>query len=390
MRSPVLQVSSALPVPFRFLALAWRAVRTVPGVWVIRGLFEAFSVLFRLSFLFAFGLLFVVHFANHVEAGGTAFAWPDALLQTLQQPSAFVGVAGVLVVGSLFLFAAESFTFAGMWSATSRAVTGADVRRWSGAWSGAIASFPHAVGIRLLVRCSELTLLAMIAGTLAITAATAGFVADWSGSPLLAPSVTWALILTFGSAMAIVFRLSAELVAAAVYLDDVSLGEGILRAAATVIRRPIYLYRLFIAAAAVLIPPLGVAWLAAIGHHVFVIDAPLLATLLRLFAELAIVAGLVAFSVMMHATFFAYYAWDHDHIDRGEVLKSAPTIELSQLLPERYDHVVSVDQILGPWDDADRVPATLQTPDVERSAPPSVRAAAAYNLTAILSKDEEE
>lgn len=368
-----------LPTPFRFLRLGWRGARRVPGVWLLRGGFEFAAYLYRFLFAFGFGLLFVVHFATFAEAGLPLPLYPTLLFETIARPGTMAALLGLATVGWAVLFAAESFVYAGMWSALREATVNRSTRPWTSAFTGAFASFGQAVSVRLLVRLCDATLFVTLMGILLTTGWIAARVGAWTDSALLAPAMTWAAILTVVSVALVVVRLTTEFVAAAVFVDDVGLGEGILRAAQTTLRNPLYLYRLFIVSAAVLIPPLLAGWLAALLQNVlFAVDATALASVFRLGAELAIVVGLVMFSVMMHATFFAYYAWSTQRLEAFGVSSDHP--KLTELLPTSYKNVANVDEILGPWDDAPK-------PSLELPPP---RRADGHDLSAILLPQEEE
>lgn len=384
-----LQVATyARPHPVRFLSLAWRAIRRVPDVWVARLSFDLFAYAFRFVVLFAVGLGFVLHLGIHVRSGLPLSGWPTALLASAGRPGVVVGLGGMVFVIWLFMFAVEAFVFAGIWSATRTSLLDGDLRRWRAVWDGAVASFPQALAVRVLVRASEVVLLVATVGSVVLIWRTASFVAAASGSAFVAPAATWALLLTIGTCAAIVLRLTAEFVAAAVYIDGVGLGEAILRAATTVLAHPVYVYRLFIMAAAVLIGPLLVAWAAATAQNLLMLTASgeALAWVLRFAAEFAIIAGLGAFSVMRHGTFFAYYAWEHDRIERSRVAKPKPTIRLADLLPPSYDHIVDVSEILRPWTADEILPVDDDAPLAATPHP-----VGAYDLGAILgTRDEEE
>lgn len=378
--------SGNLPQPARFLRLGWRGLRRAPTAFLVRAVFELFAYAVRAFALFGAGLLVVTHLALFLGSGGAPSAWPETFGATALRPGVLLGVLGAAFTLWAGLFAAESLAFAGVWSALRRGVQGADSTSLRLLLRGAVASFPEALKIRLFVRGAELTLVAVFIGTLAAAVPLGQWVAAVSKQPVLAPSVMWAVVLTVLTSSIALVRLSAELVAAAVYLDGVGLGEALLRAGQRVVSHPIYVYRLFVVAASVLIPPLLCAWAAALLQNFFVgsPQADTLGMLLRVGAEVAILLGFALFSVMLHATFFVYYQWERGgpvELDPAPVRPRRTMISLSELVPREYPYVVDVEELLGPWSDDDVLPTT---PSTAAMAPRG-----AYDLGAILREGKD-
>jgi hypothetical protein len=182
------------------------------------------------------------------------------------------------------------------------------------------------------------------------------------------------------------------------FLEGVGLGEGIVRAALVVARAPLLVYRLFVLAAGILIVPLLVYWAAIMFQNVAISVPELsgIATSARLVAELVLVCGVAAFAVMLHATFFAYYAWTVGGLEASVLAagegSGPPPRSLEEFVPASYEHVAPIDEVLGPWH-PDDVMEPIAEP--EQTKPEDQLPEGPFDLKGILRvsaehRDEEE
>lgn len=382
----------APPAPSAFFKAAWRIAKRVPGVFFVRLAYDFFATFFRIATLFVVGLAFVVHFGDHLSAGHSLLSWPNEMLQVVTRPGTIVGLAGTIFMGWMLLFAAEAMAAAGIWGAVTDVLAGRQVSRFGTAIRAGVIRFPEAVLQRIFATFVEATLFAVTIGTCIAAYAAAGKLQLWFGESIVLSAATWASLLTLLACSAVLVRLTAEFVAASLFIDGIGLGEAISRAAEAVVAHPIHLYRLFVLAAGILIAPLFGYWLAILLQN-FAVNVPALSTaamLVRMGAEMLLLAGFAAFIVMLQASFFTYYAWWNGTLDpallaenpvaRGEVP------DLEALLPKKYDVIVDVDDLLGPWDSDDVLPPS--DPAEQQQVAQVVEGP--FDLGAILTGDEAD
>lgn len=363
--------------------------RRSPGLFAVRFCYDIFAVGFRTVIGVALFLAALAHLIGALDANTPLQMWPVALISDLGEPQAVIGVAGFLFTGWMILFAAEALASAGVWGTLADLVRGREVRPLTTAFGRATERFADAVVVRLFTTCATVMLVSVLAGSVFGAVMVAAEFGVTVGFPTVGTAAAWALIFTLVAASVALVRLTVELVAAPLFVEDQQLGEAMLRAAGAVLRRPVFVYRLFVMAAAVLIPPLFLYYIAIMFQNVALqFDAMVgVAAILRVAADFVMLGGFAAFMVALHSMFFAYYAWAVQALDDGwlapETSTTAPSI--ADIVPSRYDNIVDVDDILGDWP-----PDTLV--DVSNMAQASSEPVPVgpFDLNAILRNDEEE
>ena len=384
-----------LPAPLHLFKAGFAVARRAPSIWIARIGFEVAAYAARVGAVFTVGLWFVAHLGIHLADGGVPSTWPKALLATLSDPAVPIALGGAIVAAWAVLLACESLVYAAMWGGLNESLRRPGSIGLGVVGAAAFETFGRAVGIRWLVHVAEATLVAVTIGSMFIIGAIADAFGAGSSDPLVAKALTWALCLTVLTTSLAAVRLCIELVAAAAYVEDSSLGEALSAAAHTVVEHPIYVYRLFVISAVVLVPPLAIGWLAAILQNVFLMTPGLetVAGLLRMTAEAALLLGLALFSVALQSTFFVYYAWRTGRFQDDELGRPRHLVRLQDLLPPHYAVVVDVDDALAQWPE-DHPEVTRGIGGPARAARPSTTRRNNYDFRMILrdsaTSDEEE
>lgn len=350
--------ANSMPAPVAFLRAGWTLVRTDPWILAARILSDLANLALRAATAFMLGLFVVMHFGNHVKAGGSLLGWPAAAAEHFTRPAVLAAMLGFAFAGWAVTFTIRCAFDAGIWGVLGSAARGQSVARVRSLFVQMTREFPRAVGIRALTTCTDFVLVSVIVGTVVASAELAAHAGVALGSPRVVPALIIAASGVAICTFAVLMRLTAAFVAAPAFVERGELGEALLLAAQAVIRNPVYVYRLFIMAAAVLIPPLFAYWLIALAQNL-AYEVPALAPVLlvvRLAGEALLIAGIAAFVVMLHATFFAYYAWRRGYLamttEKGqrERLRARPgTPSLDELVPKEYPHVVPVDELMAEW-----------------------------------------
>ena len=365
--------SQSLPTPAAFLRAGWSLARHDPTLFVGRLVSDLANLAVRLGTALVVGSIVAAHLSSHVRGGGSVLSWIDAVVQRFTRPSVLAAFGGLLLAGWALTFVIRCVVDAGIWGVLGDAARGARVVKLRSMVARMTDGFARAVAVRALTTCTDVTLVAVTLGCLAGGASVALWAGSQTGSSLVVPAIVLAMTNTMLISAVVLLRLTAEFVAAPAFLDDASLGEALLTAAAAVVERPVFLYRLFIVAASVLIAPLFVYW-AVLMFGNLAYDVPGVGPVLfvaRFVAQGLVLAGIAGFVVMLHATFFAYHAWSRGYLlmnqDRkaGKVARP-PTLDV--LLPKEYPHVVPVDEIMGEWPPDSILPAPRDR-SVEDDAP---------------------
>lgn len=378
--------------PSVFFRAGWAAARRAPVVFVARAFFDLATTAVRLVAVVVAVVSLTVHLGVHLQQGGTPLGWLETVARIASRPGMMIGVAGMLFTVWLALMFLEAITNGGIWTVLADGVQGREHGSARDFLRGALSRFPDALKQRLFASVVDATLFSVTIGTVLGAIALSRFVGLASGSAVIAPALVWATVLTLFGLSAGILRLTTEFVAAPMFLEGVGLGEGILRAARTVALAPVRVYRLFVLAAGVLIPPLFLYW-AAIMFQNLTLEMPQLqafAGATRMVAELVLLCGVAGFAVMMHAAFFAYYSWTVGRLDT-QILRPAadrkPTRGLQAFLPESQAHTVKLDDVIGGWEDRD----VMETREPPSSPPPGDDAPPGeFDLDSILRRTDQE
>ncbi len=296
---------SALPYYKAALAIVFQNPRL--AAWKIAG-----DVVSRLTQ----GLIALVVIASF----GTAIA---AVPQAFQSAAFITGITGTAFVLWLFSLSFNAFIHSGIYATLNHILktpqpgaTPSDTQPTDDSaqptpsfFSSALERLDATLGLQIISWTGRSTL-ALLAATLVITL--------FSSFPLNAAtlngSATTATIWAFGIALymvlTLIVRLTIELIAAPLFLDERSLSDAILHAADFVLEHPIELYRLFVSMLYITLIPMGVYFLLLMTQNAILMIAPPLAMLglaIRIFADLFLFISLAAIAVIFYTAVFAFY-----------------------------------------------------------------------------------
>lgn len=316
----------------------------------------------RLATLAAVAAVLAVPAWRSVAAGSTLVDAVGHAARTLTSVSAVAAIAGLVLAGWAMSFLGYSVASGGVLGVLADAARGRRVTPWRSFVAAVGRRFPEAVAVRFLTSCVNVTLVTVGVGMLIAASWLAREAVQITGSTLVAPAAIWAFVAALYVVAAGLVRLTTEMVAAPIFLEDRRLGPAILDAAATIAARPVLAYRVFVQSAAVLVAPLFLYWVALFGQQLS-IGTPGLSALGRLIvflADIVLLAGFAAFAVMVQASFFAYHGWssgllvltqsEDEPRKRRWRLRKKPIARpptLDEMLPSEWPHVVDLDEILN-------------------------------------------
>lgn len=292
------------------------------------------------------------------------------------RPDFLMSAAGIL--GSVWLIntSLDALARAGIWGVLAARASGQHAPQNEGFWARqarsiselsahALAHFGRVLGLRLLGLAAQATaiLLALILlqGVFGATTG-AGFFAH---APTIARALLWALPLTTVAAFGILVRLSVEFSSAPLMLEQKSPADALLDGAQLVIRHFIRAYRIFIFAASLLLAPLGLNWLIAMGQAFAPQTPEMLATfgLLRLAGNLVLFAATGIIAVFFRGAIFAFHAdlsapTPPSNAQMNHKKTTPPTgsakvsmneqTTLRDFLPEEYPNIVPISALITP------------------------------------------
>lgn len=303
--SPPKPAFSALPYYKAALAIVFQNPRL--AAWKIAS--DVFSRL-------AYGLIALVLIASF----GTAIVTvPDAF-----QSAAFItGVTGTAFVLWLFGMFFNAFAHSGIYATLNHILKKSPANTPSSEapqsdnspnptpsfFSNALERLDAAFGLQVISWTGRF-ILALLAVTLAITLFSSFplHAAALNGSA--ATATIWAFGLALYMVLALLVRLTIELIAAPLFLDERSLSDSILHAADFVLQYPIQLYRLFVSMLSITLIPMGVYFLLLMTQNAILMFAPPLAPVglaIRLFADLFLFISLAVVAVIFYTAVFAFY-----------------------------------------------------------------------------------
>lgn len=238
-------------------------------------------------------------------------------LSHLSHPLFILGFFGLLAGAWAMSLCTHAFASAGIWATLRRGVRQEQVffnseqnslRGFLELLRGGVAYFPRVLRLQLMVACTRviLALLGILLVTGVLLATTRGV---FAGSPVLVRAFLWAWPLTLLSGFAVLVRLSTEVAAASVILDDFPIGRALLRGATFVVHSFVPVYRLFLYGAKLFLLPLVFYWIVVIGQNmVFVFPSlgPLFAVL-RVLAFIILFVASSIIAVFFKAAIFSYY-----------------------------------------------------------------------------------
>ncbi len=313
------------------------------------------------AFTFVFGLLLVALVAIHLQLyladGGTPFGWVDHLILTLQSPTFIAGIFGAVFFVTLLGTALQALIVGGIWGLIDVGLRREPIQRWTTFWSQAIARFPQVLALYLL-RFAFGVINTFLAAGLLLTfyhAATVGRLAaatQWQLVLLLSGSVTFLVAWTGLS------RLVLEAASAPLIVDDVDLGESILRGAYFVLDNFWSLYRLIIFALGVLLIPLGIYWAAIMFDNLMLLMPALapLGTFVQLIGQLFLSVSVTVVGIFFYGALFAFYHHDDQAYARDQADSDDENAEdlgifrqgtsLDDFLPDNSPHRFDIADVL--------------------------------------------
>ncbi|AWV89243.1 hypothetical protein [Bradymonas sediminis] len=239
------------------------------------------------------------------------------VLAFLTQPAFVLGALGLIAGAWATSLCLHAFASAGIWATLRRAIHqeaefyASDTNSLRGCLTllkDGTASFGRVLGLQLMVACTSAIVLflgvLLLNGILFSTTRGA-----FAGSPVLVRAFLWAWPLTLFSSFAILVRLSTEVAAAAMMLDDLPIGRALAKGARFVVDAFVPVYRLFLYAAKLFLWPLVFYYGVLIAQNlVFVIPSlsPLFAAL-RLLAFVILFVTSSVIAVFFKAAIFSYY-----------------------------------------------------------------------------------
>lgn len=372
-----------VPEPTAFLRAGWRLCLRHPWVLVARLIGDLAVSVFRFAALFGLGLFVVIHLGNHLKFGGDLLSWFAPAVELFTRPGMVAALLGYTIAAWAITFVISTVVDAGIWGTLRSALRQERSTGLRSLVANASVEWHRAVSVRVLMMVVDTTLVAMFVGTWMTLGVFAAEVGDASGSVLFAPAAFVAFCTASVFTFSFVTRLTATFAPAPLFIADLTLARAIVRAASEVLERPILIYRLFLQASGVLIVPLfGYLFAVLFQDIAYVIPSLLpIAMVVNFTAEIALFAGISLFVLVLHATFFSFFAWTQgllaiEEADDDEASASTGQIpSLDDLLPQEYDGVIDVDELIGPWaDTAEEEEAPIRRPfDLESilEAPPS-------------------
>ncbi len=331
--------------PADYVRAAWGMVKTGPLTVVLRLVSDfATNVVVWAVMIALIGAVFMM------------FAGADTARIT-------IGIAGMLATALGAFLALDAVVMSVVWTHATR--TAGDESQAASATETLKLGLNH-FGDALLLRGLNFTARLAIAALflswsipLVVLLARHGSI---GGSELWLPAAIFGVAGTFFSLAAGATYLTIELTAPAYFIGKKPLGAAILEAAQLVLERPLYVYRVFVTALSILLPPLCLAWAASIAYAL-TFEQPGLAAftgVIRTATNLLLFASLGLFVVMVQFSFFAYYAHRHGIRTKfpakfldGEVQEERP-IQLEELIPEAPVHRLRVSVMLDETRSSDR------------------------------------
>lgn len=301
--------------------------------------------------------LVIIDFQFFLTAGHSPLGWPDHLLSIFRSPLFIAGAVGALFFGALLATAAQALIIGGIWGLLDVGLRGDTVQRWSTFWQHALRRFPDVLALYLLRFAAGVVTSFLGAALVLIT-----YDAASSGALSAAPQ-GWVVFAFAGSLTCLLAwsgltRLALEVIGAPLVIDDVDLGEAILRGCAFVIDHFWSLYRLLIFALAVLLVPLGIYWVLIMVNNLtlFVPELATFGSILQLLGQLLLTVSITVIGIFFYGALFAFYHRDDEAVaieqerrDRELASTTGPfrrDASLQDFLPHESPHRFDIDAVL--------------------------------------------
>lgn|GEM_PF-6885594 len=365
---------------------AWKILKKAPFLFALKlaasvasaMIWLGISVLLALPILWTLGVALRQNLAGILPGGIGATL--DSVLSRLANPSYLLGISGILASAWALSLCAHALASASIWATLRRAIRDAaafhDAKYNSlpgmrTLLKDGIAHFPRVLRLQVVVACSR-ALVALLGALLVTGVLLATTLGVFAGASVLTRAFLWAWPLTLLSGFALLMRLSAEVSAAPMILEELPTGRSILRGAAFVVDSFVPVYRLFLYAAQLFLLPLLFYWFVAIAQNiVFVLPG-----LAGLFGVLRVLGFLILFvasaiiAVLFKAAIFSYYeavqsgavtragqsTLHHSSLDSTKGLMQKPAnparikmtqaTTLEEFLPVAYPNIIPLSELI--------------------------------------------
>ncbi len=346
-----------------FYQRSWRLLKPV---WPIF-LYHLFSDFVGRATSFGFAvlvLLLVVMDFQAFVADASLLAWFPHLLETLGSPAFIVGAVTSFSILMMLVTALEALVLAGTWATFKQGLRD-EPQSWGfGFWGLAVDHFGDVFSLWLVkLAVNAVTALLWLAILiLGVQAAMSGALA--AASPLFVAG-SFALGLTCFALGGLLIRLVFLVAGAPLILDNVDVGEALLRAAIFSLEHLLSLYRLFLVGLAVVLIPLGVYLAAALFNNITLIAPELapLTALFRLGAEVLLWTSITLLTVWVYGAVFAFYfhgdqRWPMEGFESQETEDPDPDdlsdfSSIDEMLPEEAPHRSRLSDLLEATDGGD-------------------------------------
>ncbi len=273
------------------------------------------------------------------------------------------GLTGLVVTLWLVGAAVESVVAGGLFASLRRGVEEDSRTGTRGLLECVREGFPRVFLLRITEGAAELCLVLLgvsVSIAIAVPFASYGGLATWSSASKAAMIAVPTFIFM---SLWLLARLTFQIAAAPLFLDDTTVGTAIADGARFLLARLAGIYKILVFAATLLLVPLFAYWGWAMLESLWGIQTVLspLFSAGRLVGQLVVYTATSLVAVLFYGALFAFYA-----VETGAkiVESTAPadrprsperpdvydeTTRIGDLLPERSDRIVDVDELPG-WD----------------------------------------
>ncbi|TXD37751.1 hypothetical protein FRC98_08675 [Lujinxingia vulgaris] len=376
--------------PLPFYRRAWEILKHDPWVFLWKMLADLLGRTANLALLAVAAAIVALDLQHFAASGGALTQWLDRFTAIASSPAFIAGLTGAIFCVALIGAALEALVTGGIWGMLAAGLRDEPIEKLRTFGRVALRRFPDVFALFLLRFAVRLVTIC-IAAAVAIGLANAFASPEFAGLGTFGKALTVALPLSFIVSWFALTRLVLEVIGAPMIIDDLSLGEAVLEAAAFVLDNFWPMYRLFIYALGLLLVPLGLYWVVLMAQN-FAITWPALAAplaLLRFAGEVLMWASISVLGVLFYGAVFAFYRKDDRFVEEEERRSGAhaavsnpdpqrnptePTfhegVTLADLLPQEAPHRFAIDDLLPP-DEAPPSPAQDHDDNDSRADEPS-------------------
>lgn len=294
-----------------FYRRAWNILKQDWLVYLWKLAADVVARFSTLLFGFFVVTLVLVDFQAFVAAGYFPLEWFERFGHILRSPTFITGLAGSLFMIGVATTALQALIVGGIWGILDDGLRDRPVKMGGSFLRHAIDWFPEVLGL-FLVRFALRIVTGLVGAAMLVAVvhavATGGLatLANWQITVLLTVGVGcfvgWAAL----------SRLVVEVAGAPLILDDVDLGDALLRGAVFSLDNFWSLYRLIIFALGVLLIPLGLYWLAIMFGNLALVWPALepVGSLLQLATQALLFVSMTVVGLLFWGAVFAFYVHD--------------------------------------------------------------------------------